>query len=133
MLIKDSAAAALARSQKASEVALVVEGNNMFLRPNIASVSRQHKLDSWDKWVLAFHTFMAIYLMQFPFRAIEMLRYADIVHTAAVQFQGTGWRLYDEQFRIGQEMQPSRSWAELDADFHSGCGHGPAWKYPAAC
>ena len=33
---------------------------------------------------------------------------------AALQFPGLGWRAYDEQFRLRQEVQPQRSWGEID-------------------
>ena len=35
---------------------------------------------------------------------------------AALQFPGFGWRRYDEQFRLGQESNPSRSWGALDSE-----------------
>ena len=114
LLFVDSAASVLATAHKDSEVALVLEGNKMFLRPSSSPSGRQRKPDSWDKWASAFHTFMAIYLVRFPSRAIELLKYMEIVRTAAIQFSGYGWRVYDEQFRLKQEAQPDQSWADLD-------------------
>ena len=35
---------------------------------------------------------------------------------AAMQFPGFGWRRFDEQFRLGQEAHPSRSWGVLDSE-----------------
>ena len=59
---------------------------------------------------------MAIYLMKHPQRSAELLKYAEIVRMAAIQFPGFGWRRYDEQFRLGQESNPSRSWGCLDSE-----------------
>ncbi|XP_038073487.1 uncharacterized protein LOC119741700 [Patiria miniata] len=116
LLFADSASEVLARSNKAEEVALVIENDKMFLRSNQVKTSRQKKMDTWDKWVSAFHTFMAIYLVKFPSRVNELLKYTEIVRTASVQFPGRSWRLYDEQFRLRLEAQPHKSWGELDVE-----------------
>ena len=56
------------------------------------------------------HTFMSIYLVKHFSRFAELLKYAETVRMAAMQFPGFGWRRYDKQFRLGQEAHPSRSW-----------------------
>ena len=116
ILFIESPSSVLAKAHSGSEVTLMVEGDKMFLRPNASPTGRQSKLDTWDKWVSAFHTFMAIYIVKFPWRATELLKYAEVIRMAAVQFPGTGWRSYDEQFRLRQEIYPSRSWAALDVE-----------------
>ena len=59
---------------------------------------------------------MAIYATRHPARFLELLKYAEIVRTAAVQFPGLGWRNYDKQFRLRMEKNPSRSWATMDME-----------------
>ena len=59
---------------------------------------------------------MAIYTMKHPTRCAELLKYAEIVRMAAIQYPGLGWRTYDEQFRLMQESVPGRSWGNLDTE-----------------
>ena len=74
------------------------------------------RLESFGMWQSAFHTFMSIYLAKHTSRFAELLKYCEIVRTASLQFAGFGWRVYDEQFRLKQEINPSRSWAEFDME-----------------
>ena len=59
---------------------------------------------------------MEIYATHHQGRFLEILKYAETVRTAAVQFPGPGWRNYDEQFRLRLEANPSRSWASMDME-----------------
>ena len=59
---------------------------------------------------------MAIFTARHPSRFAELLKYAETIRLAAAQFPGFGWRSYDEQFRLRQEANPSRSWAVLDME-----------------
>ena len=113
LLIKDSAAAALARSLKASEVALVVQGNKMFLRPNIASVSRQHKLDSW---IHGFRHFILLWQFISCNSPFAPLRCLDTLTLSTQQ-------LFNSRALVGGFMMSSL-WAELDAS---------TVEYPAGC
>ena len=74
----------------------------------------RHKIETLDMWQSAFHTFMAIYLLKHPSRCFELLKYAETIRLASVQFPGLAWRTYDEQFRLKQELDPMRSWGDLD-------------------
>jgi hypothetical protein len=51
-----------------------------------------------------------------PLRVQELLKYVDIIRTAAARFGGWGWRTYDRQFRIRQESRPNRSWSIIDGE-----------------
>ena len=64
----------------------------------------------------ALFIFMAVFATRHPGRVAELLKYAETVKTASLQFPGFGWRSYDEQFRLRQEQNPLRSWAELDVE-----------------
>ena len=48
-----------------------------------------------------------------------MLKYAQVVRTAAARHKGGGWRSYDIQVRLCQEWQPPRSWATVDGELWS--------------
>ena len=113
-LYVDNAVKILSASNNGAEVALVVEQGRVVLRPSSARVSR--KLDSIEKWTSAFHVFIAVFAIRHPGRVVELLRYAETIRTAALQFPGLGWRSYDEQFRLRMEVNPARSWAAMDME-----------------
>ena len=73
-------------------------------------------VSSIHTWTSAFLVFAAIYLRAHPHRAQEMLKYCNIVRTAAARHSGFGWRKYDVQFRMRQHIQPHRSWAVIDGE-----------------
>ena len=74
------------------------------------------RITSVEQWTSAFLIFASIYLMRHPTRARQLLKYADIVRSAAFRRVGYGWRDYDIQFRLRQARMPSRSWASIDAE-----------------
>ena len=74
------------------------------------------RITSIEQWTSAFFIFASIYLIRHPTRARELLKYADIVRSAAFRRTGYGWRDYDIQFRLRQARMPSRSWASIDAE-----------------
>lgn len=69
-----------------------------------------------EKWTAAFFVFMSIYLQQHPQRAIELIKYTDLIRNLAQRFPGTGWVMYDKEFRLEQAIDPTRSWAHYDSD-----------------
>ena len=104
---------AVATADKGSALTMAVENGKVVFQ----LVSPQkNKLDSIDKWLSAFHTFMAIFSVRHPLCFPELLKYAETIRMAALQFPGLGWHKYDEQFRMRQELNPSHSWAELDME-----------------
>ena len=48
-----------------------------------------------------------------------MLKYAQVIRSAAARHEGWGWQSYDIQFRLRQEWQPQRSWATIDGELWS--------------
>ena len=82
---------------KGTAITMVMEDGKVVFKP---AASQQKKLDSLEKWMSAFHTFMAIYSTRHPNRIFELLKYAETIKVAAQQFPGFGWRNYDEQFRL---------------------------------
>ena len=111
-LLRDNAVFTLTHDAS-SAMTLAVEGNQVVVKP--ASAPKK-KIDSIDKWTSAFHAFMSIYTERHPGRCAELLKYAEIVKSASLQFPGFGWRSYDEQFCLRQAANPARSWAELDME-----------------
>lgn len=76
----------------------------------------QQKITSIHSWTSAFLVYTAIYLSAHPARTQELLKYAQIIRTAAARFQGYGWRQYDVQFRLRKQIHPNTSWASMDGE-----------------
>ena len=112
LLCNDTAQAVFARTDSA-HLTFAMEGDNLVLKkPNPS----RKRLESFSAWQSAFHTFMSIYLDKHTHRYAQLLKYCEIIRMASVQFQGYGWRTYDEQFRLKMEIDPSRSWGEIDME-----------------
>ena len=92
---------------------LVQEGQTLTLGQQTPKLPT---IDNIDQWTSAFLIYMSVYLEVHTSRAIELLKYTDIVRSAAQQFGGLGWRTYDIQFRLKQAMAPAQSWAVIDSE-----------------
>lgn len=68
---------------------------------------------SIDEWTSSFIVFLAIFLQSHPGRAQEMLKYCQLVRTAASRY-GKGWLDYDREFRFRQMAHPERYWGMID-------------------
>ena len=113
LLFQENAATIMAMRDKNPELEFTLVGGRMVVKQ---AVKPRKKIDSLDKWQSAFHTFMSVYLMKHPDRWSVLLKYAEIVRSAALQFPGWGWKAYDEQFRLRQESNPAQSWGIVDSE-----------------
>ena len=93
--------------------ALIQEGQKLVIGQQL---NKPSPVTSIEEWTSAFMIYMSVYLEVHMNRAIEMLKYMDIVRSAANQFTGQGWRTYDIQFRLKQAMNPAHSWAQIDSE-----------------
>ena len=104
----------LGSMNKLNQYALAVDGSSgsLMLKPSMYIKG----VGSIDEWIDAFLVFASIYIQKHATRAIELLKYASIIKHAHRSFGGWGWKVYDEQFRSRQALQPNRSWASIDAE-----------------
>ena len=96
----------------------MVEGDKMFLQPNASPTGRQSKLDTWDKWVSAFYTFMAIYIVKFPRRLFAWRLCNSRGHT----LKTPGSDLTRKRVRGGQThfgVRPTRNPGQTDPESES--------------
>jgi hypothetical protein len=61
-----------------------------------------------------------MYLQRHPGKALEILRYMDIVRLAYTKWGGMAWRAYDEQFRALVAVYP-KCWSIIDHNLWSLC------------
>jgi len=108
----------------AIELAEICNGNTLCMNAagQIVPKSKEckDKVQSIEMWTDAFIIYMAIYLDRYPEKAVEMLRYMNLIREAARGRPGWCWRAYDEQFRVRQAAAPS-SWANINADLWLRC------------
>ena len=74
------------------------------------------KIDSLAKWTSAFLVYSSIFIDFHPQRAQEMLKYIQIIRSAAIRFGRIGWRLYDSHFRMRQQRNPQNLWSTIDSE-----------------
>ena len=72
-------------------------------------------MPSIEKWTDAFIIFMSVYILKYPTRTQELLKYMSVIREAAATHPTGAWRMYDEQFRLKQSIR-LRPWDKLDAD-----------------
>ena len=99
--------------QQARNVQLSVDsGGHPVFKPSVPKV----KVDSLAKWTSAFLVYSSIFIEFHPQRAQEMLKYIQLIRSAAIRFGSTGWRLYDSHFRMRQQRNPQNPWSRIDAE-----------------
>ena len=74
------------------------------------------KIDSLAKWTSAFLVYSSVFIDFHPQRAQEMLKYIQIIRSAAIRFGSIGWRLYDSHFRMRQQRNPQNLWFTIDSE-----------------
>ena len=60
---------------------------------------RKPVIDTFQKWLDTFTTFMLVIVATYPRRALELIKYQQIISRAVTKFKGLAWLAYDEQFR----------------------------------
>lgn len=59
---------------------------------------------------------MSIFPERHPAKAIELIKYTDLIRKLAGRFPGRGWVNYDKEFRMEQSQNPTRSWSSYDPE-----------------
>lgn len=75
----------------------------------------KEKVSSIEQWSDAFMIFMSIYLIRYPDKSQELLKYMATIRDAAKKFTIFSWRMYDEQFRMRQAITIS-DWGKINPD-----------------
>ena len=78
------------------------------------------RCNSIDQWTNAFLIYGAIFIQAHPDSALAVFKYMHDIRQAARR-GGFGWRLYDEQFRIRLQHQPSLSFACFNSELYIRC------------
>ena len=81
-------------------------------------------IPNFDTWVKAYCTYMAIYLMANPDRALEMVKYEHVIHDASLRYDWRSVLLYDITFHQAQSEEPGCSWGVMDTELYAECFTG---------
>ena len=73
-------------------------------------------IDTFPKWLDAFMTYMLILVNAYPRRALELIKYQQIISRAVAKFKGLAWLSYDQQFRRRAAYDLSLSWDKVDLE-----------------
>ena len=77
---------------------------------------RKPIIDSFHKWLDAYTTYMLTLVSHYPRRAIELLKYQQIISRAESKFRGLTWLSYDEQFHRRAAQDLSLNWGLVDLE-----------------
>ena len=77
---------------------------------------RKPVIDTFPKWLDAFMTYMLILVNAYPRRALELIKYQQIISRAVAKFKGLAWLSYDQQFRRRAAYDLSLSWDKVDLE-----------------
>ena len=73
-------------------------------------------IDNFHKWLDAYTSYMLVIVAAFPRRALELVKYQQIISKAVSQFKGLAWLAYDEQFRRRAAYDLTLSWDVVDME-----------------
>ena len=77
---------------------------------------RKPVIDTFHKWLDAYTTYMFVIVAAYPRRALELLKYQQIISRAESKFKGLAWLAYDEQFRHYAASDLTRPWDLVDLE-----------------
>ena len=87
------------------------QSGQLVMKPMLKSKT----ISTIEMWSDAFLVYASIFLAAHPHRVQEILKYMNVVRLAAKQHPGTGWRSYDQQFRLRLATDPTGiSFARID-------------------
>ncbi|CAH3038730.1 unnamed protein product [Porites lobata] len=73
-------------------------------------------VDSFQKWLDAFMAYMLVIVTAYPNRAVELIKYQQIISRAVTKFKGLAWYTYDEHFRRRAARDLTIAWDRIDIE-----------------
>ena len=73
-------------------------------------------VDSFQKWLDAFMAYMLVIVTAYPNRAVELIKYQQIISRAVTKFKGLAWYTYDEHFRRRVARDLTIAWDRIDIE-----------------
>lgn len=102
---------------KKNEKFEVVDNGDGFMK---LKKSNSGSIKSFDRWLEAFHTFVAIYSSKFPHETANLMKHATIVQRLSKQAGDEAALSYDENFRIWRQDNPEYlPWGQLNGELQN--------------
>ena len=106
----------LLSTKKTDKIEFVDNGDG-FLK---CKKSNSAAIKTFDKWLEAFHTFVAIYSSKFPKETPNLMRHATIVQRLSKQAGDEAALFYDEHFRLWRQDNPEYlPWGQLNSELQN--------------
>lgn len=80
----------------------------------LVSISENKQVKTIKEWSAAFVNYILTYCEWHKDKYRELLVYFKLIQFAADNFEGFGWRTYDELFRAEMNDHPTKSWTIVD-------------------
>lgn len=90
-------------------------------------------IDSFPRWLDAFTAYMLVIVAVHPTRALELIKYQQIISKAVSKFKGLAWLTYDEQFRRRAAYDLSIAWDKIDLELWTVTFSGLAKPHCSVC
>ena len=74
------------------------------------------KIATIEQWTDAFLIYVSIYIQKHHTQVNGLLRYMHNIRLGASRQQGTGWLIYDQQFRLKKARSPETYWGVIDGE-----------------
>ena len=73
-------------------------------------------VDSFQKWLDVFIACMLVIVTAYPNRAVELIKYQQILSHAVTKLKGLAWYTYDEHFRRRAARDLTIAWDRIDIE-----------------
>ena len=90
-------------------------------------------VDSFQKWLEAFMAYMLVIVTASPNRAVELIKYQQIISRAVTKFKGLAWYTYDEHFRRRVARHLTIAWDRIDIELWTVTFTGTAKPHCSIC
>ena len=90
--------------------------------PSVSLIPKnQHKpkVTDFGSWMVAWTNFLRCYMLFFPQRIHELIRYQALITDFASQYTFSAWSLYDRTFRYQLAFNQELSWHIVDDDLYN--------------
>lgn len=94
---------------------------------------RKPVIDTFQKWLDAYMAYMLVIVAVHPRRALELIKYQQIISRAVTKFKGLAWLSYDQQFRRRAAYDLSISWDKVDLELWTITFSGLAKPHCTVC
>ena len=98
-------------NQEDQRLTFINKGETPYLVP--VEDTRNNQISNYSRWDQAFHVYSEILTSEHPTKAQELLHYNYVIHTAAQTYIWDNVYMYDKDFRIHINHNPTRTWSVI--------------------